>query len=196
MELDESVTLGFLHVLERLNPTDRLVFLLRDVFDADYAEVAEVVGKSEAACRQIASRSRDRVRAEKPRFDIPAARKQQLLEEFVGCLFTGDRDGLAATLAEDVVFVSDGGADRRAARKPIEGIQRVMTFIQNLTKRQEGTDASFVPVEVNGEPAMAMIIDGDVDMVVEVEFDEDRVRRFHSVRNLDKLAAVRAAWQG
>jgi RNA polymerase sigma-70 factor (ECF subfamily) len=151
-ELSESLTLGFLVVLERLGPVERAVFLLADVFGEPYADIARAVGRSEAACRQIASRARRRVREE--RADRTAA-DEHLLAGLVGALAVGDVQGLLDLLSPDVVVVSDGGRDRRAARRPVVGADRVVRLLVSLTGRvPEG-----VPIEiqhVNAAPALVV----------------------------------------
>ncbi|MDH4146721.1 MAG: RNA polymerase sigma factor SigJ [Acidimicrobiia bacterium] len=192
VELDESVRLGFLAVLERLGPVERAVFLLRDVFDLPYAEIAEIVERNEAAVRQTAHRARSRVRAERPRFDPAGPREHQLLEAFLVAAASGSVEDLQKLLAEDVVLLSDGGPRHRAARQPVVGPSRLARFLVNLTKRLRAGSTVEI-VEANGEPAVVVRTGDTPVLLLEVEFDGPLVRRIHSVVNPDKLASVATA---
>ena len=196
--LDESVRLGFLHVLDELSAVERAVFLLHDVFDVSYADVAAMVDRTEANCRQIARRARDRLRAERtwsdPAHVIDAQANEQLLAAFLGALASGDPQQLGDMLADDVVLVSDGGAHRRAARHPILGRDRVARFVTTLANRMS-SGATLELAEVNGLPGLMMVVDGAPVMVVEVEFVGGRVVRVHAMLNPDKLELSRQTWR-
>lgn len=193
VEIDESIRLGFLHVLDRLGPVDRAVFLLHDVFAVPFADVADTVDRSESTCRQIAKRARERIRAERPAVAADAVGRRELLDAFLAALFTGDPKELEKKLADDVIVLSDGGADVRAARNPVVGPHRVARLLTNLTKRIP-EDASLEIVEANGELAAALVMDGVPIAVHEVEFRDGLLHRLHSVNNPDKLEAVRRVW--
>lgn len=186
VELSESLTLGFLVVLDRLGPVERAVFLLADVFGEPYSEIARAVGKSEEACRQIASRARRRVREE--RADRSAA-DEQLLAGLIGALALGDVQGLLDLLAPDVVLTSDGGPDRHAARRPVLGPDRVSRLLLNLTARMPDG----VPMEirsVNAAPALVMH-HPDGPIVVSADRTEDgRVAAVRVLLNPEKLTAL------
>jgi RNA polymerase sigma-70 factor (ECF subfamily) len=191
-ELADSLTLGFLTVLDRLGPVERAVFLLADVFAVPYAEIAETVGKSEAACRQVASRARSRLRGASP--DGAAAgrsapRDRQLVDELVLAIGAGDIAGVLARLAPDAVCISDGGSIRRAARRPVVGAPRVARFLVNLTHRYAGA-MSLRPVTINGDAGVLISLDGVVDLVAAFETQAGRVRAIRIVRNPDKLGHV------
>jgi RNA polymerase sigma-70 factor (ECF subfamily) len=192
VELDETVTLGFLHVLERLGPVERAVFLLREVFDVGYEEIAAIVGRSEDACRQTAHRARERVRAERPRFAVEPARRRALVEAFMVAVSSGDAASLERLLHDDVAMLSDGGAGRHAARRPVRGPSRVARLMVNLAKRLHAESVVDV-VEANGELAVLVSRDDQPELLVEFEFDAGQLRRIHTVVNPDKLAAVLAA---
>jgi RNA polymerase sigma-70 factor (ECF subfamily) len=186
-ELAESLRMGFLTLLDQLAPTERAVFLLADVFGLPFAEIATTVGKSEVACRQIASRARRRVRRPTTRPDAGASRA--VVDALLIALASGDPDRVMEHLAPDVVCVSDGGATRRAARRPVVGAERVARFLVNLTRRHGGA-MEVASVLVGGEPGTVISLDGTVDLVTAFEVDGDRVVAIRSVRNPDKLVNV------
>lgn len=194
VEADESLTLSFLHVLDRLEPVERAVFLLREVFGADYDEVGEVVRRSPETCRQIARRARSRVRSERPRFDVDPERRQELLASFLEAVTSGESARLEALLAEDVELVSDGGPSRRAARRPVVGPDRVSRLMANLAARAAAA-AGIVLVEANGVPAVLVQM-GDGTVLVVPEFDGSIIRRIELISAPEKLAAVDAAVNG
>lgn len=189
VELAESLTLGFLTVLERLAPVERAVFLLADVFREPYPTIAEAVGRSEDACRQIASRARRRVRDEHRRVSV--GRHDELLQAFLVACAAGDVDHLRQILLEDVVLVSDGGPAVHAARRPVVGVHRVTRFLANVTRRL-GAGTTMELHLVNGEPGVVMRLDGRpvVVLVVEVAEEAERVAAVRIVTNPEKLGAV------
>jgi RNA polymerase sigma-70 factor, ECF subfamily len=188
-ELADSLTLGFLTLLDRLGPVERAVFLMADVFRVPFADIAAAVERSPAACRQIASRARRRVREAHTRAE-PADR--HLVDDLLVALAVGDLDGVLARLAPDVVCVTDGGAQRRAARRPVVGPARVARFLGNLAQRYI-EDAALEPVTVNGEAGVILRLAGVVDFVAAFEIHEGRVRTIRIIRNPDKLGLVRGA---
>jgi RNA polymerase sigma-70 factor (ECF subfamily) len=185
-ELADSLTLGFLVLLDELRPVERAVFVLADVFAVPFSEIARVVGRSEAACRQIASRARRRVQGASPRRGTEADRA--VIQGLLYALAVGDTDAALARLAPDAVLLSDGGATRRAARKPVVGASRVARFIANLLKRY--TDFMVEPATLNGAPAMLVSAHGELDNAIVFEVHDGLVSRIHVVRNPDKLAHV------
>jgi RNA polymerase sigma-70 factor (ECF subfamily) len=191
VELAESLTLGFLAVLERLGPVERAVFLLAEVFDEPYADIAGVVGRSEEACRQIASRARRRVRDGRRHPVAPATSGEELLQAFVAACADGSIDEFRRVLTEDVVLVSDGGPKVHAARRPVRGVDRVGRLLGNLVKRvPSGAVLEFH--RVNGEPGLLVRRNGAPWYVVALEADGDRVRSIHLVINPDKLERIGA----
>lgn len=183
-ELAETLTLGFLSLLDCLGPVERAVFLLVDVFGVAYPEVAATVDKTEVACRQIASRARRRLREAHLR--PPTGPERRAVDALIGAVLAGDVDAVLARLAPDAVLVSDGGPARRAARRPVVGAERVARFLTNLTQRNSGR-AHATPVTVNGDPGIIVAIDGDIDMVAAFEVEHDRVAAVWIIRNPDKL---------
>jgi len=187
VELAESLTLGFLTMLDELGPVERAVFLLADVFSVPHAEIAGVVGRSEVACRQIASRARRRFKDVRPP-DTPHApgADRQVVDEFVAALALGDIDAALARLAPDVVLLSDGGPTRRAARRPVVGAARVVRLLANLARRLEGS-VGVEAATVNGDPGVIFSLDGQRDTAAAFELREGRVTAIWLIRNPDKL---------
>lgn len=189
VELAESLTLAFLTVLERLDPVERAVFVLVDLFGEPYSRVAPVVERSEEACRQIAHRARERVHREHRR-RAPASRPDELVAAFFGACAMGDLDHLRRLLVDDVVLISDGGAFVHAARRPVVGAERVARFIANLTKRvPPGTD--LVPVVVNGDPGLVTFRGVDPWYVIAVEIEADLIAAVRIIINPDKVGGLR-----
>ena len=194
-ELAESLRFGFLTVLDQLQPVERAVFLLADVFAVPFAEIAETVGKSEVACRQIASRARRRMRRggerHPPAPRDPAERRtdRALVDALMTAVALGDVEGALRYLAPDVVCVTDGGVATRAARRPVTGADRVVRFLVNLTRRHAGR-LTARPASVNGDVGSVVCLDGTVDLVTAFEVDSGRVTAIRMVRNPDKLAHV------
>ena len=181
----ESLTLGFLALLDRLAPVERAVFLLADVFGVPFAEIAEAVGKTPAACRQIATRARARVRDEAPRFSANPDRR--VIEEFLVAVALGDVGAAIERLAPDARCISDGGARKRAARRPVVGADRVARFFVNLGHRY-GPTASFAMATLNTCPGLIVSIDGEVELAAAFDVVDGRIASIWAVRNPDKLA--------
>jgi RNA polymerase sigma-70 factor (ECF subfamily) len=193
VELADSVSMAMLLVLETLTPTERAVFVLREVFAVDYDEVAEAVDKSPAAVRQIAHRARAHVAARRPREVVSPAETRGALEAFRRAVDTGDLRSLLDILAPDVVLVGDGGGIKQAVLRPIVGADRVArvltTGLINGLRRIAAT-ASLRPAEVNGYPALVFCLDGELDTVVAVRFDGGLISGLYAVRNPEKLSRM------
>ncbi|KUO08747.1 RNA polymerase sigma-70 factor [Streptomyces sp. DSM 15324] len=189
VELAESVSMALMLVLETLSPTERAVFVLREVFDVGYDEIAAAVDKSPAAVRQIAHRARRHVDARRPREAVSERRTRAALESFQRALSTGDLQGFLDVLAPDVVLMSDGGGLRQAAPRPINGALKVARFIIGGTRRHQTTLTSEFTM-VNGSPALVLRLDGEIDGVVAVRFEDDRITGLYYVRNPEKLTRV------
>lgn len=185
--LADSLRLGFLALLDRLQPVERAVFLLADVFRIPFAEIADAVGKSEAACRQIASRARQRVR--QPGGQRDRATDRATVDALTAAIAIGDIDLVMRHLAPDVVCLSDGGAARRAARRPVVGAARVARLMVNLAHRYEG-EMSVRSVVVNGDEGIVIDLGGAIDQVMAFEVRGGRVAAIRVVRNPDKLVRV------
>jgi RNA polymerase sigma-70 factor (ECF subfamily) len=189
VELKDSLSYAFVVLLERLAPVERAVFLLRDVFDYDYREIAAVVGKSEAACRQALHRARARLADARPRFQCGYQQRLRLLEAFARAANAGDMEALTAVLSGDVVAVGDGGGKRVAALNPIYGADRVARFLAGVARKERADRVAVV--DLNGVPALALLAFGRLQSLCFVEpGDEDRIAGVYIVRNPDKLARV------
>ena len=189
-ELADSLSMAFLVVLESLSPEQRAVFLLRDVFDYPYSEVADVVGKTESAVRQIAVRARRHVEERRPRFDPSRSARDELAQRFLAATREGDVKGLETLLAEDVVVHGDGGGKAPALARPIHGRERVARTLVAWGKAgQKFGVRSVEVVEVNGQPGLLTIgPDGHPLSVMELDVRDGRIHGINSVVNPDKLA--------
>jgi RNA polymerase sigma-70 factor (ECF subfamily) len=186
----ESVTFGFLRVLETLAPVERVVFLMADVFEVPFAEIGRAVDRSPEACRQIASRARRRIREGAPRHPVPAD-AGTVVGELFAALTAGDADRVLSLLAEDAVLVSDGGPQAHAARRPVVGRERVARFLVNLARRLSGTDVTVEWAVVNGEPGVVVTEgDGGGLLTLAVHVADGSIAALYAVVNPDKLAAL------
>jgi RNA polymerase sigma-70 factor (ECF subfamily) len=189
VELADSVSMAMLLVLETLTPTERAVFVLREVFDLGYDEIAEAVDKSPAAVRQIAHRARAHVAARRPRGVVSPAETRAALAAFQRAAETGDLQGLLDILAPDVVFLGDGGGVVQAVQAPVVGAGRVARLLALGLGRIAAT-ASLQPVQINGYPALILRLNGDVDAVIAVRIDDGLITGLYAVRNPEKLSRV------
>ena len=187
VQLAESVSIAMLTVLETLGPTERAVFVLREVFEMPYGEIAEAVGKSTVTVRQIARRAREHVAARRPRVRVSRSEQQAVVERFLLAVRTGDLDELMELLAPEVVFIADGGGVARAARSPIRGAEvvakalarahRVLATLETTTVWLNGAPAG--RIEINGEPAAASLV-----------VEDGRVTRIYVTVNPQKLTRL------
>jgi len=182
VELAESVSIALLTVLETLGPTERAVFVLREVFEMPYGEIAEAVGKSAAAVRQIARRAREHVAARRPRMRVSTSEQQTVVERFLAALRTGQVQELMEVLAPDVVLIADGGGLAAAARAPLHGVELVAALLA-----RPGRVVS--AVWLNGAPAGRIEADGQV-AAVSLVVENGRVTRIHAVANPQKLTRL------
>ncbi|GHD62909.1 RNA polymerase sigma24 factor [Streptomyces mirabilis] len=189
VELAESVSMAMMLVLETLSPTERAVFVLREVFDVSYDEIAAAVDKTPAAVRQIAHRARRHVDARRPREVVPSGRIRAALESLQRAFEARDLQGLMDVLAPEVVLVSDGGGVKQAALRPISGAEKVVRFIVGGTGKAEGTLTSD-PTVVNGNPALVLRLDGEVDGIMAIRLEDARITGLYYVRNPEKLTRV------
>lgn len=190
-ELSDSLSTAFLVLLERLNPLQRAVFLLHDVFRYDYEEIATIVERPASSCRQEASRARARVAPDlPPRIPAGSAEEQRLVLAFAQAATAGDLDGLIEVLSEDVTLWSDGGADRHAARRPVVGRERVARFVANLSRRTPAR-ATFEIVRIGGDPAILVSTEDGPQLTLSLAVGRPGIRQLHAVVNPDKLRHLR-----
>jgi RNA polymerase sigma-70 factor (ECF subfamily) len=187
VELAESVSIAVLTVLETLAPTERAVFVLREVFDLPYDQIAGAVGKSTAAVRQIARRAREHVAARRPRVRVSRSEQQAVVERFLAALRTGRLDELMAVMAPDVVLVADGGGLATAARVPVHGAERIAGLLA-AGQRLLGAFAA-TPLWLNGAPAGRIEAGGELT-VVTFQVEGGRITRIYAMRNPEKLARL------
>jgi RNA polymerase sigma-70 factor (ECF subfamily) len=191
----ESVTLAFMVLLETLSPEERAVFLLREVFDYEYNEIAEMLDMSGPNCRQLFHRAKGRIAERKPRFRASMDEKRPLVERFLRAFSEGSEAGLTSVLAEDIGFWSDGGGKVLAARRPIFGREQVVRLLLGLRRTASAVgvaleSVSFEIVEVNGEPALLLRVAGRLDGVYVMAVEEGAITAIRVVRNPDKLTYI------
>ncbi|HYF45996.1 MAG TPA: RNA polymerase sigma-70 factor [Acidimicrobiales bacterium] len=187
VELAESLSLAMLTVLETLGPAERAVFVLREVFDVPYDEIAEAIDKSPAAVRQIAHRAREHVAARRPRMEVSPTEQQEVVERLLTAVRGGDLQGLLEVLAPDVVLVADGGGLVTAAPRPVVGADRVARFLMGAS-RLEGIEAS--PAWINGGPGARIDVAGELDTAIGVAVADGRITGLYAIRNPNKLAGL------
>jgi RNA polymerase sigma-70 factor, ECF subfamily len=193
VEHDETVSIAFLVLLERLEPVERAVYVLHELLGFSHDEIAPVVGKSVANCRQILRRAKQHVDAGRPRFEPSRERREALLARFLAAVRGGDVEGLVGLLAADAVHVADGGGKVRATIVPILGGDKVARLWAAFGRRPEAAAVDLVPVDVNGQPGVAAVgPDGELVTVITVDVADDRVQRVWAVLNPDKLAFAAA----
>jgi RNA polymerase sigma-70 factor (TIGR02957 family) len=191
VELAENVSIAMLTVLETLTPTERAVFVLREVFDTPYDEIAEAVGKSAAAVRQVAHRAREHVAARRPRMEVSRTEQQVVVERFVAAVTQGDLQGLLDVLAPDVVAVADGGGVVQAVVNPVIGAKKVANLLRPFNRL--APDAEMLPVLLNGALGVRIVgtVDG-ADTAISFVVEDGRISRIYAVRNPTKLGRIDA----
>jgi RNA polymerase sigma-70 factor (ECF subfamily) len=188
VELAESVSIAMLTVLETLGPTERAVFVLREVFDTPYDEIAEAVDKEPAAVRQIASRARNHVAARRPRVEVSRTEQQRVVDQFLAAVNSGDVQSLMDVLAPDVVLIADGGGQALAFRRPVEGMEQVAATLGGLSRVAPGAVAGIM--WLNGAPAVRIDQAGTLDTVVSLAVENGRITHIYAIRNPHKLARL------
>jgi RNA polymerase sigma-70 factor (ECF subfamily) len=185
-ELHESLSMAFLVLLEQLTPVERAVFLLREVFGYEYAEIAEIIGKEEAACRQLLSRARKHITEHRPRFKASPDAHRQMLAQFLQAVGTGELEGMLQLLSDEVVLWADSGGRVRGVLRPVRGRDTVARFL--LASPRIPTE-SLQPdiIEVNGEPALILRAGSQVRVVLFISIDQGRVDQIWVIGNPDKL---------
>jgi RNA polymerase sigma-70 factor (ECF subfamily) len=189
VELADSLSMAMLLVLETLTPTQRAVFVLREVFDFGYDELAKAVGKSQVAVRQIASRARERVAEGRPRGVVSAAETRGALEALQRALTTGDLQEFVDRLAPDVVVLGDGGGIKQALPRPVHGAGRVARLLAAGIGTVWGTMTAEL-AQVNGWPALILRLEGELDSVLTMHVEDGLVTGIYTVRNPEKLTRI------
>lgn len=191
LERADDVSVAFLTLLERLAPEARAAYLLREVFDADYAEVAQTLGKTEAACRQLVSRAKTQLKEERPRYAVARETQQQLLRSFADAAARGDFTALKSMLADNAQLIGDGGGKVPSFGVPLLGGQRIAQLYLAASMRSPGK-VRYEVVVLNGQWGLLRFIDGALESAQALETDGERIVRIHVQRNPDKLAAIAA----
>jgi RNA polymerase sigma-70 factor (ECF subfamily) len=194
LELTESLSMAFLVLLERLSPVERAVFLLHDVFDFEYTEIARIVDKTEVNCRQLLARARKRVGAPRARFETDPDQARRLVQRFTDATFAGDMDGLLAVLAEDITLWADGGGKvPGAALQPVHGASSVARFALGIMGRVVPPNSVVRPVEINGQPGFIAYVSGRPLAALIFDVRGGRIHTIHAIGNPDKLRTLPAS---
>lgn len=192
VELADSISIAFLVVLERLSPIERAVFLLREVFEYDYDEIAQMVEKSPANCRQILKRSRQHIISQRPRFSVAHEQQEQITTKFLDATTKGDLQGLLSFLAKDITYWSDGGGKVSATLKPLHGAMKVARFFLAIRRKWLSNAVSRI-VEINGKLSIVNYVDGCIFCVWMFDIADGCIQSFYSMRNPDKLKRLSEA---
>ncbi|TDD21727.1 RNA polymerase sigma-70 factor [Nonomuraea diastatica] len=204
-ELAESVEMALLVVLETLSPLERAVFVLREAFDLPFAEIAEIIARSEPATRQLARRAREHVREKRPRFDVDRGQRRRMTERFASASEEGDLETLIAMFADEITMVTDGGGKARAALRVITGVENVGRYLLSISRpanvarfmnsvglaRTEGF--SFGSAVLNNAPAIVLSAAGRVVTVISLEVSEGRISAIYLIANPEKIAHLEPA---
>jgi len=191
-ELASDLSVAFLAVLERMTPEERAALLLREVFDSDYGDIAQILGKSETSCRQIVSRARKHLRDGRPRIQVSAAAHADLLKQLVHAIQTQDQASLLKLVADDATWTSDGGGRARAARKRIRGATRIARFATGVFRRNLA-HIEFRLVTINDEPGLATFLHGRLLAAMTIRTDGRKILDIYSILNPEKLRGFDAA---
>jgi RNA polymerase sigma-70 factor, ECF subfamily len=192
-ELADDLSFALMLALERLSPLERAAFLLHDVFDRPFSEVADMLGRTEAACRQLAARARRAVRDERPAPPAPPDSHARLLTAFCQAAASGDITTLAGLLREDAIAITDGGGRKSAALNPIRGADKIIRFLIGIAGKNAGVDIRIVPMQINGTAGALIYLDGEIDHTLSMAIDGDKIAAIYLVRNPDKLRHVSGA---
>ena len=190
-ETADSLTLAFLTVLERLSPSERVVFLLHDVFGYPHQQIATMLGRPDTAVRKLASRARTRLGEDLPRYEQDAARRHEVAEAFIDATQGGDLVRLVQLLSPDVVFTSDGGGAVSAARWPLRGAEPVARFLVGIAEQATAGGWTIEPVEINGGPGVLATHQGTLETVMALHVLDGHIEAIHAVRNPQKLETIR-----
>ena len=189
VELAHDISIAFLTVLERLAPEERAAFLLREVFDFDYAEISRVIGKNQVACRQIVHRAKQRVQEDRPLFSVSREAHRRLLEKFIVAASSGTREQIIGMLADEVRVTSDGGGRVPAFRKLVQGSDRVARFYAHLGRKFAGRSV-YRLAEINGAPGVLRYVDEKLESAQSFVIDGAQICAIYIVRNPEKLSHI------
>ena len=189
-EFADDLSFALLLALDRLSPLERAAFLLHDVFDIQFAEVAQMIDRTEVACRQLATRARRAVREARPAPPAPPDNHARLLSAFGEAVVSGDVSRLAGMLREDAIALTDGGGRKTAALNPIKGADKIARFFVSLAAKNTDRNVRIEPAVINGILGALIYIDGKVDHSVSMAIDGERIAAIYIVRNPDKLRHV------
>jgi RNA polymerase sigma-70 factor, ECF subfamily len=194
-ELADDLSFALMLALDRLSPAERAAFLLHDIFDSPFSEVASALDKSEAACRQLAARARKAVRGGGARFDATPDAHRRLLAAFGEAALGGDVAALRAMLTEDVIAMTDGGGRKAAALNIVRSVDKVARFYIGLARKflREGAAFTFELAEINGGPGLVVRLNGEIDQTLSLSIENGKIAALYAVRNPDKLGGVRQA---
>lgn len=192
LQAAETISMAFMVLMEHLSPVERAVFLLREVFDYDYAAIAAIVDKQEANCRRYYHRAKQFLVERRPRFEPTSAAQTKLVERFMQAVLEGDLDGLTHVLAEDIVVYGDGGGKAPTARQPIQGRAMVMRFLLGLTKLAP-PDIRAELHNLNGTPSFVFWFGGRLSLVMNLTIVNDQITTIRNVLNPDKLIYLNQA---
>jgi len=184
-----DISIAFLTLLEQLGSEERAAFILHDVFDTDYAEIAAMLDKQEAACRQMVARARKRLKADQPRFAVSREAHTSLLSRFVAATRSGDVGALKALFSEDAWLVADGGGKVAAVLNTLHGPARIASLFYAIARRN-GDHIRYEITDINGEPCLLRYLDDQLDTVYAFVTDGESIHQIYSVRNPDKLVAL------
>ena len=187
IHVDESLSMAFLVLLERLTPVERAIFLLREVFEYEYSDISAVLGQSEANCRQILTRARQHVNALRPRFKASMRKRNDLLERFLRAATSGDMDALLSLLSKDAVLHSDGGGKAIAVPNVIEGAEKVARGVVGALRKLVPKEVVRCPMEINGAPGLVSYLDGKPFSAVSLDTTDGQIRAIYIVTNPEKL---------
>jgi RNA polymerase sigma-70 factor (ECF subfamily) len=188
-EMASDVSVALMWVLERLSPEERAAFLLRQVFDLDYADIAAMLDKTEAACRQLVHRAQSRVQQERPRFDVTKDRHRDLLAKFVQAASSGDRTAMKSMMSDDVQLVADGGGKVSSYNRILEGAGRVAGAYWSL-EHHFPRKVAYLSAQINGEPGLLRYVDGKIESAQSFVVDDGRIVAVFIMRNPDKLTSI------
>lgn len=190
LELASNLSLAFMVLLERLSPVERAAFLLHDIFDCGYADIARIVGKTETASRQLIHRARERVRTVKPRFEADERERAKLIKKFSAAAYAGDEKTLLALFSDEVSMISDGGGKVTAARKIVTG-KRKLAHALAMFGKKIGAAFKNTPYQINGEQGLLTFYEGKIFSATTFEFSDGKISAVYRVMNPDKLKAFR-----